>query len=85
MAPRSPKAVITVLLWSANLKKLHIHALKGVLKYRQHKAYGQAIVTIDDRDFCLVAWNSTASRAEHDRIGDYFAAGRQLPPRGWEQ
>jgi len=40
---------------------------KKVPKYRQHRASGQAIVTIDRRDFYLGPWKSKASRIEYDR------------------
>lgn len=49
-------------------------------KYRRHKASGQAIVTIQAHDFYLGPWNSKASKVEYDRIiGEWLAAGRQLP------
>ena len=52
-------------------------------KYRQHRASGQAIVTLDGRDFYLGAHGTTASRQEYDRlICEWLAAGRRLPRRG---
>lgn len=50
-------------------------------KYRKHKASGQAIVTLNGRDFYLGPWNTRASRTQYDRmIGEWLAAGRRLPP-----
>src|SRR3954452_4572843 len=52
-------------------------------KYRLHRASGQAIVTLDGRDFYLGAHGSAASRQEYDRfIGEWLAAVRRLPRRG---
>jgi len=49
-------------------------------RYSKHKASGQAVVTIDGRDFYLGPWNSKSSKAEYDRlIGQWLAAGRRLP------
>lgn len=51
-----------------------------VPKYRQHRSSGQAVVTLDGRDFYLGLWRSTASRVEYDRlIGEWLANGRHLP------
>ena len=51
-----------------------------VPSYRHHKPSGQAVVTLDGRDFYLGPWNSTASKAEYDRlIGEWIANGRRLP------
>lgn len=51
-------------------------------KYRKHKATGQAIVTIDGKDFYLGPYGSKASRTEYDRlIGEWLANGRMLPVR----
>lgn len=48
--------------------------------YRRHKASGQAIVSIDRRDFYLGRYGSKASRREYERIvGEWLAAGRRLP------
>ena len=53
-----------------------IHA---VPKYRHHRGSGQAIVTIDGKDFYLGPWKSKASRIEYDRIiGEWQANGRRL-------
>ncbi len=49
-------------------------------KYRLHRPSGQAVVTLNGRDFYLGPWRSTASRAEYDRlIGEWLANGRRLP------
>lgn len=49
----------------------------AVPKYRQHKASGQAIVTLQGKDRYLGPWQSQASRLEYDRlIGEWLAAGR---------
>jgi integrase len=48
--------------------------------YRRHKPTGQAVVTLDGRDFYLGRWKSKASRQEYDRrVGEWIACGRQLP------
>ncbi len=53
-------------------------------RYCRHKASGQAIVTIDGRDFYLGLHGTAASKAEYDRkIAEWLGAGRRLPsPRG---
>jgi len=49
-------------------------------KYRLHRASGQAIVTLDGKDFYLGPHGSKASKLEYDRrIGEWLAAGRSLP------
>src|SRR6476660_4364769 len=49
-------------------------------KYRQHKASGQAIVTLEGRDFYLGPWRSKASRREYDRLtAEWLANHRHLP------
>src|SRR5687767_8015357 len=46
-------------------------------KYRQHRASGQAVVTIAGKDHYLGPWKSKGSRVEYDRlIGEWLAAGR---------
>ena len=46
----------------------------SVPKYRLHRASGQAVVTIQGRDFYLGPWKSKASRVEYDRlIGEWLA------------
>ena len=48
--------------------------------YRLHKPTGQAVVTIDGRDFYLGKHGSAPSRAEYDRlIGEWLTRGRQAP------
>lgn len=50
-------------------------------KYRCHRASGQAVVTLSGKDFYLGPHGTRASRLEFDRlIGEWMAAGRQLPP-----
>ena len=50
-----------------------------VPSYRRHKPTGQAVVTIDGRDFYLGTWNTKASKVEYDRlIAEWIANGRQL-------
>jgi hypothetical protein len=51
--------------------------LHAVPRYRQHKATGQAVVTVFGKDHYLGPWQSATSRAEYDRlIGEWLAAGR---------
>ncbi len=48
--------------------------------YRKHRASGQAVVSIEGRDFYLGPWNSKSSKAEYDRlVSEWLAAGRRLP------
>src|SRR4051812_29595783 len=48
--------------------------------YRLHKPTGQAVVTIDGRDFYLGKHGSEASRGEYDRlISEWLSHGRRLP------
>lgn len=48
-------------------------------KYRRHRASGQAVVTLDGRDFYLGPWRSKASRAEYDRLtGEWATPARPL-------
>ena len=48
-------------------------------KYRKHRATGQAIVTLDGRDFYLGPYGTKASKLEYDRlIGEWLANGRTL-------
>jgi integrase len=54
-----------------------------VPSYRRHRPTGQAVVTLNGRDFYLGKWNTKASRAEYDRlIGEWLAAGRNLVKPG---
>jgi integrase len=53
---------------------------KAVPRYSHHKATGQAVVSIDGKDFYLGRYNSKASRIEYDRIvGQWQANGRRMP------
>ncbi|HUT10977.1 MAG TPA: site-specific integrase, partial [Thermoguttaceae bacterium] len=49
-------------------------------KYRKHRASGQAVVTIQGKDFYLGPWKSKASLVEYDRlIAEWLANGRHAP------
>jgi len=51
-----------------------------VPKYRKHRQSGQAIVTLDGKDFLLGPHGTKASRIEYDRrILEWMANGRRLP------
>jgi hypothetical protein len=51
-------------------------------KYRQHRASGQAIVTIAGKDHYLGPWKTKASKIEYDRlVGEWLAAGRPSTPQ----
>jgi hypothetical protein len=51
--------------------------------YCKHKASGQAVVTIDGKDYYLGAWSTRASKDEYDRlIGIWLAGGRRMPSIG---
>ncbi|HEX2973110.1 MAG TPA: site-specific integrase [Tepidisphaeraceae bacterium] len=48
-------------------------------KYRKHHASGQAVVTLDGRDFYLGPYGTAASRTEYDRlVGEWLANGRRI-------
>lgn len=48
--------------------------------YRKHRATGQAVVTLDARDFYLGRYGSRASLDRYDRmVNEWLAAGRRLP------
>ena len=48
-------------------------------KYQKHRASGQAVVTLDGKDFYLGPYGSKASRVEYDRrVGEWLANGRRL-------
>src|SRR4051794_4280770 len=50
--------------------------------YRKHKATGQAVVTLNGRDYYLGQWQSAASKAEYERrIRQWQAAGGQSADR----
>ena len=49
-------------------------------KYRKHRPSGQAVVTLNGKDFYLGPYGTKASRAEYDRlIAMWLANGRRLP------
>lgn len=49
-------------------------------KYRLHRASGQAVVTLDARDFYLGEYRSAESRAAYDRlIAEWLTNGRRCP------
>ena len=49
-------------------------------KYRKHRVSGQAVVTLDGKDFYLGPHGTKASRTEYDRlVGEWQAHGRRLP------
>lgn len=53
--------------------------LQSVPKYRKHRASGQAVCTINGRDYYLGPYGSKASRIEHDRlISEWLASGRSV-------
>ncbi len=48
--------------------------------YRHHKASGQAVVTLNGRDFYLGKYRTEASRVEYDRhVSEWLTHGRRLP------
>ena len=48
--------------------------------YRRHRPSGQAVVTLNGKDFYLGPWKSPESLAEYDRlIAEWVSHGRQLP------
>ena len=54
---------------------------KSLPSYRLHKASGQAVVTLNGKDFYLGRYKSKASRDEYDRlIAEFLANGKKLPP-----
>ena len=56
---------------------------KSLPKYRKHKARGQAIVTLDGKDFYLGPYKSSRSHREYDRlVGEWQHNGRRLPVNG---
>ena len=49
-------------------------------QYRLHKPTGQAVVTLDGRDFYLGKFGSLESRDEYDRLlAEWMANGRRMP------
>ena len=52
-------------------------------KYSKHKASGQAVVTLDGKDFYLGTHGSKVSRTEYDQlVSEWQANGRGLPTQG---
>ncbi len=50
---------------------------RSVPKYRKHRASGQAVVTLNGRDFYLGPHGTKASKVEYDRlIAEWLANGR---------
>lgn len=48
--------------------------------YRRHKPSGQAVVTLDGRDWYLGRYGTKASHAEYDRlVAEWLVGGRRLP------
>jgi integrase len=48
--------------------------------YRLHKPSGQAVVTLNGRDFYLGEWNSAESRTEFERLlAEWLSNGHRLP------
>src|SRR3990172_5789231 len=55
-------------------------AERRIPSYRHHKPSGQAVVTLDGRDFYLGPWRSKTSRSEYERlVGECLANGRRFP------
>ena len=51
--------------------------------YRRHKPSGQAVVTLDGRDYYLGRYRTKASRTEYERlVGEWLANGRRMPRPG---
>ena len=58
---------------------------KRIPSYRLHKASGQAMVTLDGKDFYLGTHGTAKSRAEYDRlIAEWLANGRSIAARSRE-
>ncbi len=57
----------------------------AVPRYAKHRASGQAVVSIEGRDFYLGPHGTRASRVEYDRIvNEWLANGRRLPQQADE-
>src|SRR4051812_3358730 len=55
--------------------------VKSIPTYRKHRASGQAVVTLNGRDFYLGPHGTKASKFEYDRlIGEWLQQGRQIHP-----
>jgi len=51
-----------------------------ILSCRLHRPSGQAVVTLNGKDYYLGLWKSRASCCEYDRlISEWLVNGRQLP------
>src|SRR3954453_5623607 len=51
--------------------------------YRHHKGTGQAVVTLNGKDFYLGVHGTPASKQKYDRlIAEWYANGRQVMPKG---
>jgi len=51
--------------------------------YRLHKGSGQAVVTLNGKDFYLGVHGTPASKQKYDRlIAEWYANGRQVMPKG---
>lgn len=65
------------------MRRAHLGRLassRRVPAYRRHKSTGQAVVTLDGRDFYLGRFGTPDSRAEYDRlVSEWLARGRRLP------
>jgi hypothetical protein len=54
--------------------------IESLPKYRKHRASGQAVVTLCGVEFYLGPHGTRVSCREYDRlVGEWLAAGRQLP------
>ncbi len=52
-------------------------------KYRRHKPSGQAVVTLNGRDFYLGQYGSRESRRAYDRLtAEWLVSGRRTPEQG---
>lgn len=55
------------------------HSGDSIPKYRKHRSSGQAVVTINGRDFYLGPHGTKVSRLEYDRlVGEWLASGRSI-------
>jgi integrase len=60
--------------------------IKSLPKYRKHRASGQALVTLDGKDFYLGPHGTAASTRQYDRlVGEWQQNGRRLPSQSREQ
>lgn len=54
--------------------------IRRVPRYRKHEPSGQAVVTLNGKDFCLGPHGTRASKDEYDRrMAERLAARRCLP------